>query len=671
LISRLRAERLLTVIALSLLALLSGCSSEMYCINPEPCAGPVSSLFFSASKLTASEASHSITLSVQRTGDASGAVSVAYSTADGSSLSGVGYTAVKGTLSWAAGDMAAKTFTVPILDEQLSGGSQSFTVTLSAASTGAILGSPASATISILDDDPPPGVLQLSADSYSVNNNAGYVTLQVTRTGGSRGAVSVGYSSSDGSAQAGVDYTAVNGTLQWNDGDATARTLSIPIVNPELTESSKSFGVSLAQATGGATLGSPNSATVTILESDGSAGTVQFSSSTYSVDEAGGSVIIPVVRTGGLDAVSVVASTQNGTAISPAAYSGLSQTLSWGNGDTSPKNLVIRIVDQQLTTGSQSFTVGLSSASGGPSLASVTINDNDPAIVVSLTANNGSRVRVGNTLTYQATLSNTANTGLTWTVNGIPNGNAQVGTVVANANGTATYTAPLQVPAPNNVVTLTAASTLQPAATASLLIAVQNPIPTLSTATPGSVGPGANTIVLSGANFVAGSQVFVNGSAVAATYNNSGQMTVSANLPVAGTYLFNVFNPDPGGAASAALPVTVNGNVPAPLVSPQDASRRFDLGWHLAVILRASHQWPRPTAAACGVCAQSVPRHLQRQRRRNCLAGARLRSVLRCAGERWTGQLPPAAAGCDAESGDGTVPLHATERGPEPVGASG
>ena len=54
--------------------------------------------------------------------------------------------------------------------------------------------------------------LQLSSATYSVTENGGSVTITVTRTGGSAGAVGVTLATSPGTATAGGDYTAVNQT---------------------------------------------------------------------------------------------------------------------------------------------------------------------------------------------------------------------------------------------------------------------------------------------------------------------------------------------------------------------------------------------------------------------------------------------------------------------------
>ena len=113
------------------------------------------------------------------------------------------------------------------------------------------------------------GFVAFDAASYPVNENAGSVTLTVTRTGSSAGAVSVNYSTVDGTAVAGVDYTSATGTLTWADGDATSRTVTVAVTDRLLTGGATlSFNVSLSQPIGGAAVGTPASASVTIVEND-------------------------------------------------------------------------------------------------------------------------------------------------------------------------------------------------------------------------------------------------------------------------------------------------------------------------------------------------------------------------------------------------------------------
>src|SRR5262249_41547111 len=109
-----------------------------------------------------------------------------------------------------------------------------------------------------------PGSLQFSNATYSVNENGTTATVTVTRTGGSAGSVSVHYATSDGSATSGSDYTAASGTLTFPDGEVS-KTFTIPITNDTVVEGPETVNLTLSSPTGGATLGSQNTAVLTIV----------------------------------------------------------------------------------------------------------------------------------------------------------------------------------------------------------------------------------------------------------------------------------------------------------------------------------------------------------------------------------------------------------------------
>jgi len=194
-------------------------------------------------------------------------------------------------------------------------------------------------------------------------------------------------------------------------------------------------------------------------------------------------------------------------------------------------------------------------------------------VVLTLQTNANTSVRVGNSVTFPLTVAGTNNTGVTLQVNGIAGGNAQVGTAVSNKDGSITYTAPLVVPTPNNVVQVTLTSVDNPTVVLGQNVEVMNPIPILSAATPSSFNTGPATVVLTGSNFISGAQLLVDGVATPATFNSSGQLTANINPTVPGNIDLQVLNPSPGPAASADLIALVNGTQPTPIVSPEDASR--------------------------------------------------------------------------------------------------
>lgn len=113
-----------------------------------------------------------------------------------------------------------------------------------------------------------PGSVQFETSSLSVNEAAGTASLTITRTGGSDGAVSVAVASSDGSAVAGQDYTALNTTVSFAAGDAAAKTVTVSIADDTAAEADETLTLTLSAPTGGASLGSNASATLTIQDND-------------------------------------------------------------------------------------------------------------------------------------------------------------------------------------------------------------------------------------------------------------------------------------------------------------------------------------------------------------------------------------------------------------------
>jgi hypothetical protein len=206
------------------------------------------------------------TVTVERLGGVGGAVSVDYETSDGSATTGSDYTATTGTLNWAAGESADKTFTVPIVWDGRAEGSESISLALTNPGGGSDLGPPSA--IVRIGDDGASGPLALSSNAYRVHEAAGTVTITATRSGGSLGGpVTVNYATSDGTATAGSDYTAAHGTLTFGPGQA-AKSFTVNVTSDAAHDGDESFQVALSDAGGGASLGSPSGATVTITDDE-------------------------------------------------------------------------------------------------------------------------------------------------------------------------------------------------------------------------------------------------------------------------------------------------------------------------------------------------------------------------------------------------------------------
>lgn len=108
-----------------------------------------------------------------------------------------------------------------------------------------------------------PPTLKFSANGVSVIDTAGTVTLTVQHTGSTLGPVSVSYATADGTAKAGTDYVATNGTLSWAAGDGADKTITVGIIARAGNQADRKFTVTLASPSG-ATLVATLTQTITM-----------------------------------------------------------------------------------------------------------------------------------------------------------------------------------------------------------------------------------------------------------------------------------------------------------------------------------------------------------------------------------------------------------------------
>ena len=115
-----------------------------------------------------------------------------------------------------------------------------------------------------------PGTLQFSAanaNDTELNASTHLVTVTVTRTGGSDGDVSVHYATSDGTATAGSDYDSASGYLNWLEDDGTGKSFDVTIRGDATYEGNETVNLTLSNAQVAA-LGSPSTATITVVNDD-------------------------------------------------------------------------------------------------------------------------------------------------------------------------------------------------------------------------------------------------------------------------------------------------------------------------------------------------------------------------------------------------------------------
>jgi len=213
-----------------------------------------------------------------------------------------------------------------------------------------------------------PGSVQFSAPTYSVSEAGGAVVVSVTRTGGSSGAISVNFATANGTATggascaAGIDFVNINGTLNWADGDSATKTFNVTICSDAVFEADETFTTTLSGATGGATIGTPNPATVTIVNDDPSpTGTISVNDVRVLEGNTGGANAVFTVTYSGANpaTASVQYSTANGTALAGVDYVSTSGTLNFSSGTS--LNVTVPIIGKTLKEANETFFLNLSS----------------------------------------------------------------------------------------------------------------------------------------------------------------------------------------------------------------------------------------------------------------------------------------------------------------------
>ena len=119
------------------------------------------------------------------------------------------------------------------------------------------------------DDIGDPGMLRFTPANpdQSVGEASGSASFTVERVGGAAGAVGATVSTG-GTASSPTDYTATGLNPSWASGEAGSKTITIAIVDDASDETDETVSLSLTMASGGATIGTPSSATLTILDDD-------------------------------------------------------------------------------------------------------------------------------------------------------------------------------------------------------------------------------------------------------------------------------------------------------------------------------------------------------------------------------------------------------------------
>jgi hypothetical protein len=344
-------------------------------------------------------------------------VSVNYATSNGTATAGSDYTATSNALLFSPGQTSEQVY-VPILGDYAIEGDETFTMTLSGAVNATIGTSKATGTI---QNDDVAGTLTLSSSTYSVNENAGTVTVTVNRSGGLASGAGVNYATGNGTATAGSDFTSTSGTLTF-EGGATSMAFTVPITNDSLPEGNETFNVALSSVSGDGTVGTPSSAIITIVDDDLQP-TVQFTAASQNGAESIGTMTV----TAQLSAVSginvSVPFTVGGTAKKSDDYTITVSPITIPAGLTTGA-ITINVVDDNADEPDETVIVTMgtptNATASGATVHTATILDNDlpPTVQFTAASQNGQESVGTMTVTAQLSAVSGINVSVPFTVGG-------------------------------------------------------------------------------------------------------------------------------------------------------------------------------------------------------------------------------------------------------------
>jgi uncharacterized delta-60 repeat protein len=226
-------------------------------------ASAAGALRWSVAAVSVSEPGARAQLWVERVGGNHGEIVVNFATHGGTAPPGQRYVAQAGTVRFADGESGPKRVEIPLVNDAIGDGDQTFLVSLANPIGGAVPGEPAQVTVTIVEDDTS---LRFDAPKYRISESTGSFVVGVTRRGLLDGTTMVTCTAVPGLAKAGQDYTAEPVRITFAPG-ATHATFPVRLIDNVWGQPDRSFSVVLSDPSG-ATLES-SVVPVTVLDDDG------------------------------------------------------------------------------------------------------------------------------------------------------------------------------------------------------------------------------------------------------------------------------------------------------------------------------------------------------------------------------------------------------------------
>lgn len=327
---------------------------------------------------TIAEGGETATLTVTLSNPSSRTVTVQYATGEGTATAPEDFTGSSGTVSFAPGDTSER-IAIPIVNDTAVEPNEQFTVALSSPTEGASLGD-ATGQVTITDDDNP--TVSISDESVAEGDTGtSEASFLVTLSAPTSKTVTVNYATGNGTATAGSDYAATNGTLTFSPGELT-ETIDVPVTGDNAEEADETFNVTLSAPTN-ATLGDGTG--VGTIQNDDRDPAVSVSDASVAEGNADtrNAAFAVTLSEASASAVTVKFATANGTATAGSDYDATDGTLTFAAGETT-KTVNVPVRGDTAVEDDETFTVTLSDATnadvGDGSGTGRILNDDQPTV---------------------------------------------------------------------------------------------------------------------------------------------------------------------------------------------------------------------------------------------------------------------------------------------------
>jgi len=328
--------------------------------------------------------------------------------------------------------------TVNVFGDTLSEANETFLVNLSGATNAAIADGQGVGTI--VNDDGQPSLTINDVTVTEGNSGTANAVFTVNLSPTSGQTVTVNFATADGTATAGSDYVATNGTLTFAPG-ASSLTMAVRVNGDALVEPNETFFVNLS---GAANAGISDSQGLgTISNDDFPLPAISINDVTVTERNSGTTNAIFTVSLSATypQPVTVNFATANGSATAGSDYTATNGVLTFAPGSTS-QSFAVTVFGDTLNEPNETFFVNLSSPNNatvadGQALGTINNDDSQPALSI-----NNVAVAEGNSGTTNAVFTVTLSpaSGQTVTVNfATADGTATAGSDYVATSGTLTF----------------------------------------------------------------------------------------------------------------------------------------------------------------------------------------------------------------------------------------